>query len=301
MTKKAVVTGGAGFIGSNLSQALLKEGYEVHVVDDLSGGIREKVPTGATFHEVDINDTAALTELFKGAQYVFHCAAKPRVPFSIDHPQEANHANADGTLSVLVAAKDAKVGKVIYSASSSAYGEQETMPQSEDLVPKPVHPYGLQKFIGEEYCRIFSSIYGLPTVSLRYFNVYGPGLNPDGAYALVIGIFLKQKQENKILTICGDGEQTRDFTHVSDVVRANMLAAASDITNGDVINVGAGRNVTINYLAGLFGGEVQHIEARAEAKHSQADNRKAKRLLGWEPTVTLEDGIAELKKIFNVS
>ncbi len=299
--KKAVVTGGAGFIGANLAEELLKEGYEVHIVDNLSGGKRENVPADAVFHEKDINDTDAIRGIFQGAQFVFHLAALPRVPFSIDYPQESHEANADGTLSVLVAAKDAKVGRVIYSASSSAYGDQETLPLSETMPPKAMHPYGLQKWIGEEYCRIFSSVYGLETVSLRYFNIYGPKLNPEGAYALVIGIFLRQKKANEPLTITGDGEKTRDFTHVSDAVRANILAATSGkVGTGEVINVGAGRNVSINYLASLFGGPTVHIPPRIEAQDSLADIRKAKELLGWEPTVALEDGIAELKKLFGV-
>jgi len=299
--KKSVVTGGAGFIGSNLAEALLAEGHEVHVVDNLSGGTRENVPQDAVFHEADINDTEKMRQIFEGADFIFHLAALPRVPFSIDHPQESNVANIDGILSVLVAAKDAKVKRLIYSASSSAYGDQETLPLSEDMPPKAMHPYGLQKWVGEEYCRIFSSVYGLETVSLRYFNIYGPKLNPEGAYALVIGIFLRQRKAGEPLTITGDGEKTRDFTHVSDAVRANILAATSPkVGKGEVINVGAGRNVSIKYLASLFGGPMVHIPARIEAEHSLADIRKAKELLGWEPTIKLEDGIEELKKLFGV-
>ena len=271
-------------------------------MDDLSGGVLEKIPSKATFHKVDICDTEELKKIFAGSSYVFHLAARPRVPYSIDFPQESHRAKADGTLSVLVAARDAKVGRVVYSASSSAYGEQKTMPQPETLQPKPVHPYGLQKLIGEEYSRVFYDIYGLQTVSLRYFNVYGPKLNPDGAYALVIGIFLKQKQQGNPLTITGDGEQTRDFTHVRDVVRANILAAKSDkVGHGEVINIGAGRNITINYLASLFGGEKRYIPPRPEAHDSLADITKAKTLLLWQPEVKLEDGIEELKGEFGVA
>jgi nucleoside-diphosphate-sugar epimerase len=302
MKEKVIVTGGAGFIGSNLAEALLEKDFTVEVVDDLSGGVREKVPAGAVFHQVDILDTDALRPIFSGAKYVFHCAAKPRVPYSIEHPQETNRVNADGTLSVLVAAKDGGVGKVIYSASSSAYGDQDILPLREDMPPAPVHPYGLQKYIGEEYCRLFSEIYKLPTVSLRYFNVYGPKLNPDGAYALVVGVFLKQKQKGEPLTIVGDGEQTRDFTHVRDVVRANILAAESGrVGKGEVINIGGGKNVTVNQLADLFGGERKNIPPRIEAKNSLADITKAKELLGWEPTIKLEEGIAELKKLFGIA
>jgi nucleoside-diphosphate-sugar epimerase len=301
MAKKAIVTGGAGFIGANLAEALLKEGYEVHVVDDLSGGKKENVPDGAVFHELDINETGPLTEICKDADFVFHLAAKPRVPYSIDHPQDSNRANIDGTVSVLVAAKDAKVKRVVYSASSSAYGDQEKLPLTEEMLPNPMHPYGLQKFVGEEYCRVFSSVYGLQTVSLRYFNVYGPKLNPEGAYALVIGIFIRQTKAGEPLTITGDGTKTRDFTHVSDVVQANLLAAeSSTVGKGEVINIGAGRNVSVNYLASLFGGSTVNIPPRIEAQDSLADIAKAKQLLGWEPKINLEDGIQELKKLFGV-
>lgn len=300
--RKAVVTGGAGFIGSNLAEELLSRGFAVEVVDDLSGGIREKVPAEAVFHQTDILDSDALRRIFAGATYVFHLAARPRVPYSIEHPQETHRVNADGTLSVLVAARDAGVRRVVYSASSSAYGDQATLPLREDMPPAPVHPYGLQKYIGEEYCRLFSSIYGLSTVSLRYFNVYGPKLNPDGAYALVVGVFLKERQRGEPLTIVGDGEQTRDFTHVRDVVRANILAAESArVGKGEVLNIGGGRNVTVNHLANLFGGERTHTPARIEAKDSLADISKARELLGWEPTIRLEDGVVELKQLFGIA
>ena len=299
--EKVVVTGGAGFIGSNLASALVKEGYEVHVVDSLIAGKREKVPPEAIFHQVDILDTAALGRIFKDAKFVFHEAAIPRVPYSIEHPAESNTANIDGTLSVLIAAKDAKVGRVIYAASSSAYGNQERMPLVETMPAAPIHPYGLQKYVGELYAKIFSDIYGLPTVSLRYFNVYGPGLDPNGPYALVIGKFLLQKKNGEPLTIVGDGTQTRDFTHVEDIVRANLLAAKSEkVGKGEVINIGSGHNVSVNALADLFGGERTMLPARAEAHDTLADSTRAKELLGWEPRVMFEDGIAELKREWEI-
>lgn len=300
MPRKAVVTGGSGFIGANLCEALLEEGYEVHSVDIVPVKPLNAVP-GVIEHRIDIGDTDMLRAVCEGASFVFHCAALPRVPYSIERPQESNRANIDGTLSALLAARDAKVQRFVYSASSSAYGNQKTLPLSEAMRPDPLHPYGLQKYVGEEYCRIFSSLYGLSTVSLRYFNVYGPRLNPEGAYALVIGIFLRQRKEGKPLTITGDGLQTRDFTHVSDVVRANILAATSSrVGRGEVINIGAGRSVTIQYLAFLFGGEAEYIPARVEAEHSLADRSKAKELLGWEPLVSLEEGIRDLQERYGI-
>lgn len=302
MKSKKVVVGGAGFIGSHVAQALLDAGHEVHVVDNLSGGKREKVPQGATLHVVDINDTAAITEIFKGAEHVFHLAALPRVQYSIEHPQETNHANVSGTLSVLVAAKDAGVKKVIYSASSSAYGNQATMPLVETMPPHPISPYGLQKYMGELYCRVFSETYGLPTVCLRYFNVYGPGASSEGAYALVIAKFLKQRGEGGPMTITGDGTQTRDYTNIADIVRANLLAAdSSKVGKGEVINIGAGNNASVNKVAELIGGPVEHIAPRMEPHDTLANNSKAKELLGWSPRVTLEEGITELKALANLS
>lgn len=299
--KIAVVTGGAGFIGSHLVAALLAEGYTVRVVDNLSGGKREKVPKDAEFFEQDVNDTAELTKVMNGAEFVFHLAALPRVQYSIEHPLETNRANVDGTLSVLKAAHDAGIKRVIYSASSSAYGDQTVMPLSENMPANPKSPYGLQKYIGELYCRIFSEVYGLPTVSLRYFNVYGSGANPEGAYALVIAKFFKQRSEGKPMTITGDGLQTRDFTNIRDAVRANILAAQSSrVGKGEVINIGAGHNASVAYVAELIGGPVEYITARLEPHDTLADNSRAKELLEWEPSVSLEDGIAELKKEFNL-
>ena len=301
-TKKiAVVTGGAGFIGSHLADTLLAEGYAVRVVDNLSGGKREKIPKNAEFFEQDVNDTAALTKIMTGAEFVFHLAALPRVQYSIEHPVETNKANVDGTVSVLTAARDAGVKRVVYSASSSAYGDQTIMPLTEDMSASPKSPYGLQKYIGELYCRLWSEVYDLSTVSLRYFNVYGPGADPEGAYALVIAKFLKQRTLGGPMTVTGDGVQTRDFTHVRDVVRANILAALSEkVGKGEVINIGAGHNASVTRIAELIGGPVEHIAARLEPHDTLADNTRAKELLGWKPTVSLEDGIVELKKEFHL-
>ncbi|OGC80278.1 hypothetical protein A2943_00170 [Candidatus Adlerbacteria bacterium RIFCSPLOWO2_01_FULL_51_16] len=296
---KVVVTGGAGFIGSHLVKALLERGDEVHAVDNLAGGKRaDRLHKGAVYHDTDIRDTGALDTIFSGAQLVFHTAALPRVQYSIEHPEETNDVNIGGTLRVLIAARDAGVKRVIYSGSSSAYGDQEVMPLSEDMPARPKSPYGLQKHVGELYCRVFSEVYGLQTVSLRFFNVYGPAADPNGAYALVVSKFIKQALEGKPLTITGDGEQTRDFTHVSDVVRANLLAAESPLVGkGEVLNIGAGRPVSINTLAQLIGGKTVHIEARLEPRHTAADITRAQTLLGWKPEISIETGIAELKTL----
>ena len=295
--KKVVITGGAGFIGSHLAVALLAEGYFVKVVDNLSGGKYGKVPKDAEFFEQDVNDTTALAKIMTDVEFVFHLVALPRVQYSIEHPVETNRANVDGTVSVLKAAWDAGVKRVVYSASSSAYGNQKRMPLTEDMSANPKSPYGLQKYIGELYCRLWSEIYNLPTVSLRYFNVYGPGASAEGAYALVIAKFLKQRTLGEPMTITGDGMQTRDFTHIRDVVRANILAARSqNVGKGEVINIGAGHNVSVSRVTELIGGPVEYVAARLEPHDTLADNSLAKELLGWEPSVSLEDGIAELKK-----
>jgi UDP-glucose 4-epimerase len=299
--EKVVVTGGAGFIGSHIVDACLERGWDVHIIDNMSGGKMERVNKDANFHKLDIRDLDKILPIIDGAKYVFHTAALPRVQFSIENPVLTNDNNVNGTLNVLIAANKGDVGKVVYSASSSAYGDQEIMPLVETMPTDPKSPYGLQKHIGEQKCRVWSSVYELPTVSLRYFNVYGTRLDPEGAYALVIGKFLKQASEGKSLTITGDGTQTRDFTHVSDVVNANILAAeSSKVNNGEVFNIGFGKRTSINDLAKLIGGESVYVEARLEPHDTEADNNLAHKHLGWKPKVTLEEGIAELKKEWNL-
>ncbi len=300
--KKAVVTGGAGFIGSNIVAALVKGGWETHIIDRDPSFRRDTLPKEAVLHELDVRSTDKIQEVMEGADVVFHTAAVPRVPYSIEHPVETTDENITGTVSVLTAAAKAKVRRVVYSASGSAYGEQEVLPLVETLPANPVNPYGLQKYVGELFAKMWSEVYGVETVSLRYFNVYGPGLDPNGPYALAVGKFLMARRNNEPITIFGDGTITRDFTHVSDVVRANLLAAESPkVGKGEVINIGAGRNVSIQMLAGMFGGPITYGPPRIEAHDSQADNKKAKELLGWTPTIKLEDGIAELKKEYNIA
>lgn len=298
---KVVVTGGAGFIGSHLVDALIKKGCETHVIDNLSGGKKEHIHPKSIFHKTDIRELESIKPIIKGARFVFHLAALPRVQYSIEHPEETHDVNITGTLNVLIASNEGGVERMIYSASSSAYGDQKTLPLKESMTSVPQSPYGLQKYIGEQYCRVWSAVYGIGTVSLRYFNVYGPRMNPDGAYALAIGKFLKQRKGGKPLTIWGDGTQTRDFTHVSDVVRANLLAMESKgVGEGEVINIGAGRNFSVNRLAKLIGGPTVHEPPRLEPHDTLADNSLAKKLLGWMPKVTLEEGIEELKQIYDL-
>lgn len=299
--KKAVVTGGAGFVGSHVVDALIDDGYAVSVIDNLSAGKKEHVHKDAELSVTDIRDYEAIRPVFDNADVVFHLAALPRVQYSIEHPEETNSVNVGGTLSVLRAAHDAGVGKFVYAASSSAYGNQEQLPLSEDLPPQPLSPYALQKHVGELYCRVFSTVHGMKTVSLRFFNVYGPRLDPEGAYALVIGKFLKQKKDGTPLTITGTGENTRDFTHVRDIVRGMLLAAHSpNVGNGEVINLGRGEQTSVNEVARLIGGPVVYIDPRFEPPHTKADITKAKALLDWVPEISLKDGIEELKKQFGV-
>ena len=291
-----LVTGGAGFIGSNLVDALIEKGHDVLVIDNLTTGKKENLNPKANFFEMDLRDFEKTRPIFDGVDFVFHEAALPRIPLSIEKPIETNDINIKATLNVLVAARDAKAKKVIYASSSSALGGNATLPMQEDAPCQPLNPYALQKYVGELYCRIFSEIYGLPTISLRYFNVYGPRQPREGAYTPVIGIFLTQKNEGKSLTITGDGEQTRDFTHVFDVVRANILAMESDkVGKGEVINIGAGENHSVNKIAQLVGGKVTHIPLRpGEMRDTLADISRARALLGWQPEIKLEEGIKML-------
>jgi UDP-glucose 4-epimerase len=297
MSYKALVTGGAGFIGSNLVDELINAGHEVVIIDNLTTGKKENINPRAVFYEADIRNLETIKPLFQGVDYVFHLAAFPRVQPSIEDPVTANDINLNGTLNVLVAARDAGVKKVIYSASSSAYGDQEQMPLTEDMPTHSLSPYGLQKYVGELYCQLFSDIYKLPTVSLRYFNVYGKRQALSGAYCLVMGIFVRQRLNNEPMSIVGDGENRRDYTSVIDVARANMLAAESDkVGKGEVINIGRGKNFSVNELAAMIGGPTVNLPARIEPKVTLADNSLAKKLLGWEPTVDLPKWLEEYKK-----
>jgi UDP-glucose 4-epimerase len=293
---KIIVTSGAGFIGSNLVDKLIDEGHKVFVIDNLSSGKKENLNKKAIFYKADICDLNKILPLFKGIDYVFHLAANPRVVFSVENPIESHQINVDGTLNVLYASYKNKVKRLIFASSASVYGDIKKLPLKENITSNPVSPYGLHKLIGEYYCKLFSNLYNLETVCLRYFNVYGPRMDPNGPYALVIGKFLKLRKENKPLTICGDGKQTRDFIYVDDVIKANILAMKSKkVGKGEIINISSGKSYSINYIAKLIGGKKVYLSARkGEIKHALGDNSLAKKLLGWKPTISLEEGIEKL-------
>ena len=293
---KVIVTGGAGFIGSHIVDLLVGEGHEVHIVDDMSAGKEENINPKAVFHKVDIRDQQKLTTIFAGATYVFHEAAQPRVQYSIENQVETNDINVNGLLSVLEACRINGVKRLVFASSSAIYGEPEVLPTDESMPTNPMSPYATHKYIGEVYLKLYSKIYNLETVCLRYFNVYGPRFDPSGAYPLVIGYFMKRMREGETLTITGDGTQTRDFVHVSDVARANLFAMKSEkVGRGEVINIGGGRRYSMNHIASLIGGQVEYITPRLEPHDTEANIIKAKDLLDWAPAITLEDGIKELK------
>lgn len=298
---KCIVTGGAGFIGSHLTDRLVELGHEVHVIDNLMLGKKEFVNPKAVFHQIDIRDEAELEKVFIGAEVVFHEAADPRLQVSIEDPVGTHEVNVTGTLNVLVAAKNTKVKKVIFASSCATYGDVP-LPISETAVQEPLSPYGLHKKMGEEYCRLFSQLYGLETVCLRYFNVFGPRKLDTGSYPMVIPTFLGQIKRGEVMTIVGDGEQTRDYVHVDDVVRANIQAWQEAVSNGEPINIGSGRQVSVNEVAQAIGGESKNIPARAgEMRHIEANVAKAKTLLKWESSVSIEEGIDALKKEWGIS
>jgi len=299
-TKKiAVVTGGAGFIGSHLVEALVKKGYAVSVIDSLVAGKRENVPEGVTLHVADVRNAETLPSLLKDADIVFHLAALPRVQYSIEHPVETHEVNVTGTVNVLAGVE--KGTRIVLASSAAVYGNVEVPVLSESLPAAPVSPYGLHKYVSERYLSLASELYGVETVSLRFFNVYGPRLDPDGPYALVIGKFLKLRSEGKPLTITGDGEQTRDFIHTEDIVTALIQAGVSPrVGAGEVINIGTGHGTSMNELADAFGGPREYIPARQEPKNSCADVSRAKDLLGFTASVGLQEGIDQLKKEWNI-
>ena len=294
--KKYVVTGGAGFIGSNLVDKLCEKGHTVTIIDDLSTGKEENINAAAYHWKQDLStvDVDTLAQRMKDVDTVFHFAALARVQPSIENPLPYNEVNVTGTLKLLMAAQKAGVRRVVYSASSSCYGDTDVFPTPENSKTNPLSPYGLQKFIGEQYCKMFSEVYGLDTCSLRYFNVYGNRMNESGAYALVLALWKKQKREGKPLTITNDGNQRRDFTSVVDVVNANLLASEHvGELKGESFNIGNGSNYSINEVAAMIGGPTTFIGERIEPFETLADNTKAKNILGWKPTGDLEKFIGE--------
>lgn len=299
---KYLVTGGAGFIGSNLADELIMQGAKVSIIDNLSTGSREnlaEIGGDFEFFEADLNDDAALRKAVEGVDVVFHQAALPSVPRSVDDPVETHQACVNGTFNLLLKARDAGVRRVVYAASSSAYGDQETLPKVETMRPEPLSPYAAAKLMGEYYCRVFYEVYGLETISLRYFNVFGPRQNPSSAYSGVISRFIDALMKGDTPVIYGDGEQTRDFTYIENVVRANLSAAATAKGIGEVMNVANGERVSLNELlavlkkiTGSSEAEPQYKQARkGDVKHSQADNARAVECLDYEKRVDLEEGL----------
>ena len=297
---RCIVTGGAGFIGSNLVNRLVDDGHEVIVFDDLSTGKEENINKKAKFFLVDISYESSFAktvkEIMTGVDVVFHLAAKARVQPSIENPIEFNNVNVGGTLNMLKACVDCGISRFIYSSSSSVYGNVEQLPTTEGHKLNPMSPYALQKLIGEQYCKLFSELYGLETACLRYFNVYGDGMSLEGAYKLVIPIFIEQRLNGKPMTVRGDGENRRDFTYVGDVVDANVRCMDYPLEfNGEAFNIGNGNNRSVNQLADMIGGDKINIEPVIEPRETLADNSLAKRVLGWETTVKIEDWIKTYK------
>ena len=297
---KYIVTGGAGFIGSNLVDLLIEEGHDVSVIDNFSSGKRENCNEKAKYFELDISDQSNYEELksiFLGSDGIFHLAALPRVQESIDNPLQFEKNNTLSTINVLKACADSNVKRLVYSASSSAYGNTVKLPSKEEDPIDPISPYAMQKYYGEVACRMFANVYGIETVSLRYFNVYGERQSLEGAYALVMCVFARQRLNDEPLTIRGDGEQRRDFTHVKDIAKANILAMTSEkVGNGEVINIGNCDNRSVNQIAQMIGGPTVNVDPVVEPRETLADNSKAMKLLGWSPSIIIEEWVPKYKK-----
>ncbi len=301
--KRVVITGGAGFIGSNIARALCDEN-EVSVIDDLSTGRLEKIADileRIRFVKGDIKDIDLLRREFESADYVLHQAALPSVQRSVEDPLAVNAANVDGTLSVLIAARDCGVRRVVYASSSAVYGNTQTLPIKESHALRPASPYAVTKLVGEQYCRVFHELYGLETVSLRYFNVFGPGQDPDSEYAAVIPRFISAILNKKQPVVYGDGEQTRDFVYVGDVVRANIMACESSSAVGEAINIATGKPTSLNrllaVLARVTSRDIEPVYTGprpGDVKHSVADISLAGELLGYTPALDLEEGLRRM-------
>ena len=295
-----LVTGGAGFIGSHLAEELARRGETVRVADNLVTGRRQNLAhiKGVEFIEGDLADLAVARRVVEGVDFVLHQAAIPSVPRSVQDPLTSHRANIDATLNVLLAARDARVKRVVYAGSSSAYGDTPTLPKSETMPTGPLSPYALQKLVGEQYCQLFTRLYGLETVSIRYFNVFGPRQDPSSPYSGVISLFISALCERQQPTIYGDGEQTRDFTYVANVVDGVLRACQARQASGQVINVATGGRISLNQLLAtlstLVGSAVTPIYAAPRAgdvRDSQADIQKAERILGYRPLVDLQEGL----------
>lgn len=302
ITDRALVTGGAGFIGSNLADELIRQGAKVRIIDNFVTGSRanlEEIAGDFDFVEGDLNDDQALRPALSDVGIVFHQAALPSVPRSVENPAETHQACANATLNLLINAKDAGVRRVVYAASSSAYGDQPALPKVETMIPDPLSPYAAAKLMGEYYCRVFTRVYGLETLSLRYFNVFGPRQDPSSTYSGVISRFIDALMKGTKPVIYGDGGQTRDFTYIANVVDANIRAAQTTFGIGETMNVANGERVSLNTLldslkaiTGNPNVSAEHLpERRGDVKHSQADNSRAVEWLGYEKLVGLEEGL----------
>jgi nucleoside-diphosphate-sugar epimerase len=304
LTGIALVTGGAGFIGSHIASALTAAGARVRIIDDLSTGYREnleEIGGDLEFIHASLADEQSLRKALEGVELVFHEAAIPSVPRSIEDPRQTHLASVDSTFSLLLASRDMKVRRVVYAASSSAYGDQPALPKVETMLPEPLSPYAVAKLVGEHYCQVFTRVYGLETVSLRYFNVFGPRQDPSSHYSGVISRFISELLSGRKPVIYGDGEQSRDFTYIDNVVDANLKAAESTKGIGEVINIANGERISLNQLLGelkSLTGKTDVIadfeEPRAgDVKHSLADITRARELLGFEPKVDLRTGLQQ--------
>ncbi len=299
---KCLVTGGAGFIGSNLADELIKQGAKVTIIDNFVTGFREnleEIKGDFEFVEGDLNDDKSLIKSLEGVEVVFHQAALPSVPRSVENPAETHQACVNATFNLLLKAKENDVKRVVYAASSSAYGDQKTLPKVETMRPEPLSPYAAAKLMGEYYCQVFSRVYSLDTVCLRYFNVFGPRQNPSSMYSGVISRFIDALMSGQNPVIFGDGEQSRDFTFIANVVDANIKAAQTSKGVGKIINAANGERISLNELlevltkiTGRENVEAEYQpERKGDVKHSQADNTRAKEWLGYEKLVGLEEGL----------
>lgn len=295
-----VVTGGAGFIGSHLVRRLLKQGHFVRVVDDLSTGLRENIPVDAQFVEGDLTDPAIASTAVAGCDVVLHQAAIPSVPRSIAQPRHSHDANINATFNILMAARDAGVRRVVYAASSSAYGDTLILPKVETMPADPRSPYALQKQVGEVYCQLFTRLYGLETVSIRYFNVFGPRQRPSSPYSGVLSLFIKAALSGSSPTIYGDGEQTRDFTYIDNVTDGVLRAIDAPAASGEIINVAGGGRISLNQawaaleqIVGQLPPPIYGASRAGDVHDSQADIAKAEQLLGYRPTVDFAEGLRQ--------
>lgn len=299
--KRALVTGGAGFIGSHLAEGLLKHGYQVRVLDNFATGRRDnlaQVANDIELMEGDVRNLTTVRTAVRNVDVVFHEAALPSVERSVKNPLESNEVNIAGTLNVLVAARDANVGRVVYAASSAAYGNTLSLPKEESMTPDPLSPYAIGKLAGEQYMKVFTELYGLSTVSLRYFNVFGPRQDPTTQYAGVIAKFTTCALEGKPYPVYGDGEQSRDFTYVENVVLSNLLAAEANLDHSPLLNIAYGERTTLNQILKMLN-EVtkQNLPAHygperaGDVRHSHANLERAKKVLGYAPTVDVREGL----------